>query len=874
MGCGKTAPEEEERLQCPLCQAEGHDDRFFCSQTCFASAWLKHRDECHGGGVVREKKRKEEATDDEPQHADVKKAKKLKKKAAADESEAAEHHAESTKKKQASNPLSSKVLPWMPLFPSAAEPCAVTPPLMLSSSNGGALHATRIGTKTKVGGDASNRQSAWWWSAAAAAAQCIKQSSSRSGTATIAPLTVLVVAGSPLTANAFAWAARCAGLAGSLHMRINPHASPSSSAGETENGARLSALAGVEVVITTEAVALRKTEAELLPRRAEEGGAAPTCYLMALPDVEDAEAVQRVHMPLIHFLPLVSSAKATHHIQHELAEAAPWMVSSLLIFGGGSPVTDVHHWSVSDVVSTCLANGDMEGAALHIREGSYDAIMSDEEGIVLKKSNEEEESEEDGETSPAVLRMVTSESERLYTLLIHTMRCDWGALSVTHAHHRCMEWTLAVLRDISTGHRHRQVLLTAAVKALGFMVTRVLPPLTPGSSGASGSHSEEDLSLSAFMSLLLTLVLPSKPWPPRRLQELDAIATAWGGLSRVLDMTPAPRTANHSSSSYYTGGKNSDGVWLHRMLRQVAISWSERDVEYVKRLMLMLNIAMQEAEKEKALKLKEVKQQMGAPQALAASFFEHWEGRLLWKTSRLRRLLGGANRLQDVLTQLGFTTAAAGAASRKRSRDDPNKNTSSSTSLIPVLAIPYTWTAFPLATQAEEAREKLRRAAIEEILSAMPREVKPMYVGQVGERVGNWNHFNARYEGALGPRLVDFLSAYPRVWTVAGLLVTRRVAGTTEPVRIRFDDDDIDDDDSDDGRGGGATGRVVRGRTKRRNAVKEFNKSRQNRNYKPIDPSARVPGYTKRHISNAKGRGKKTNLREYKRGPSSGNKKP
>lgn len=222
---------------------------------------------------------------------------------------------------------------------------------------------------------------------------------------------------------------------------------------------------------------------------------------------------------------------------------------------------------------------------------------------------------------------------------------------------------------------------------------------------------------------------------------------------------------------------------------------------------------------------------------------------------------------------------------------------------LPVVApLPYPWSTLPIADVAERRRMELRRLAAEEILSAMPKEAhKPMYIGDLGNLIGKWNHFNARYDGALGVRLQDFLEAHPSLWKVAGTLVTRRKAGTVEPVKIRFDDNAMDDQSGSDDEGGARsqksrdrealTGlRSSRGkpkrflskkekeakrervnaekssRSKKKNLVKEFNRSRNNRNYKQIDPSARVPGYVKKTAGKIKGRGQKVNIRNYKRG--------
>ncbi|KPI86025.1 hypothetical protein ABL78_4928 [Leptomonas seymouri] len=200
------------------------------------------------------------------------------------------------------------------------------------------------------------------------------------------------------------------------------------------------------------------------------------------------------------------------------------------------------------------------------------------------------------------------------------------------------------------------------------------------------------------------------------------------------------------------------------------------------------------------------------------------------------------------------------------------------------------WRPFPITGERQRQVDRLHKAAMEEVLMAMPRVPRPMYIGDVGNLIGKWAHFNARFDGALGATLQVFLEAHPEAFRVVGLLVTRRTAGTTEPVRIRFDAEeehgDAANDDSDDERTsgsraqkgrdrqlltgqGGKSGKAaieLPARARKKRAVKEFNRERFNRNYKSVDPSARVPGYVKRGPRRIKGRGRKANKRVVKRG--------
>ncbi|AIN95314.1 hypothetical protein LPMP_030790 [Leishmania panamensis] len=196
------------------------------------------------------------------------------------------------------------------------------------------------------------------------------------------------------------------------------------------------------------------------------------------------------------------------------------------------------------------------------------------------------------------------------------------------------------------------------------------------------------------------------------------------------------------------------------------------------------------------------------------------------------------------------------------------------------------WKMFPITGERQRQVARLHQAAVEEVLMAMPRIPRPMYIGDVGNLIGKWLHFNSRFDGTLGVSLQVFLEQHPEAFKVLDNVVTRRTAGTTEPVRIRFDgDDEHDNGDSDEDAGrshktrdrqlltgqrrtkDGKNGSIeLPARARKKRAIKALNKERFNRNYKSIDPSARVPGYMKHGPRRIKGRGKKANKRVTKRG--------
>lgn len=198
---------------------------------------------------------------------------------------------------------------------------------------------------------------------------------------------------------------------------------------------------------------------------------------------------------------------------------------------------------------------------------------------------------------------------------------------------------------------------------------------------------------------------------------------------------------------------------------------------------------------------------------------------------------------------------------------------------------------------------------MEQILMVMPVDPRPVYVGEVGNRLGKWFHFNAKYNGQLGVSLSQFMMRHPSHFKVVGTLVTRTTrASNAVPIKIRYDnDEDVDylnhngnHSDVDEEEGENVNARAAKrvkvtdralltgqesnshrnkkknqsaqemlsklpSRTRRKRAKKAANVARFNKNYKPFDKSAHVPGYVKHGPRKIKGRGKKPNKRLHKR---------
>ena len=183
----------------------------------------------------------------------------------------------------------------------------------------------------------------------------------------------------------------------------------------------------------------------------------------------------------------------------------------------------------------------------------------------------------------------------------------------------------------------------------------------------------------------------------------------------------------------------------------------------------------------------------------------------------------------------------------------------------------------PVSERDNIQKDRMSSAALDELLSAIPKVPVPMYIGDVGQLIGIWSKFNARYGGHLGYKLSDFLAKFPEEFTVVDNIVTRIKEGKTEQIRVRFDNEISSDDEGDDdtvGTGGNkkrqsriteGEGKKLHRKARRKAEKKARNKTRFDKNHKHFDPAAKVPGYVKHGERKIKGRGKKANIRVWKR---------
>ncbi|RNF27008.1 uncharacterized protein Tco025E_00764 [Trypanosoma conorhini] len=841
-GCGNPASS----FQCPLCQAEIATDRgFFCGQECFAKNWLNHRNTFHKKGVVRAKQ--------QPQPAAVEASGERRKRSTGERKEANE----SAKKKRrlakavVVETKEAAVVPWLPLSAETPDGGEVTPPLSPNTP------------RAVVGGCPLADCRTAFWSAAFAASRHILAALSPIDSAT--PPHVLVVTSGPLEAHAMAWAARCAGLAGAMRLVVSPPAEAEKLGSAKKNSGE------GRVVITTQAIV----------RCVADGSVAvwlPTAnsLLVTLPGVVDACDLQAVHTravffvyhrtgdadssednwcaeeEILHHVSPLPNPPAALHRQFDAAVATT--VNSSTNDGNGANSTPTARPPRFDNdVSTALVRGDLAGAVQHL------------------------------------VRLYSTNRGIFEEVLVNSLLSALGAAGVAHAHHT-LAYAARQLVDQSArfagppGGTLKEMTLRAVAK-----VVRLFPPiaeleeeekaafpLAVAAEAAGGSDPHRllpqpsaiekkkfanyyatlpNLQLQATMCYLYDQATPAV---------IDAFGAAWG-VKRVVPGLEALKVADR---------KREDAV--RRLQSRYGPKLSPAFANYLVVLMHFLYDAV-------------------AGYSFAV---EEVERRTLWSTTlepkvgSLRSFLSNCFLLQkeDTAAAESKQGATARLSSRKLSHKPPSRaellRALPVRTAIPEEPLVLSWSTLPLAGQRQREVERLHRQAVEEILMAMPRNPRPMYVGDVGNLIGKWPHFNCRFDGSLGVSLMEFLMQHPESFRVVGNLVTRRTAGVSEPVRMRFDNDDSGDDDDNDndsdkdrkakdralltgakGSGGrGLSAKDLPARARKRAAVKAFNKGRFNRNYKPLDSSAKVPGYVKHGPRKVKGRGRKANKRVTKRG--------
>ncbi|KAG5512414.1 hypothetical protein GH5_08265 [Leishmania sp. Ghana 2012 LV757] len=602
-----------------------------------------------------------------------------------------------------------------------------------------------------------------------------------------------------------------------------------------------------------------------------------------------------------------SSTPSSGTIEDENAAAAAPAPATPLIPSLAAPL------SLDDEVCTCFANGDM-GGALH-----------------------------------QLVRCYRHQPGRLEANLFYTLCCNWGAASLVHAHHRLAYAARFLCDNSARFEaRKNATLADAALRAIA-AVCRLLPRMadveaeaaaaaadaigkegtddgtaankskkrrlqkseaaavayapslasttrpTPAvASGVSAPSAHEVARYANYYTYLPNLQLQATVchlYPIASPAVLDTFAMAWG-LYRYL---PGPSSLDGADRArsvavlrvrqrFTTMLDSANGVFYAILMHLVydAVGPYSLSVDEVsRRLQWDLTLAHDAGSLEAYLR--------------CCSLLAADDG-LLLPASRKQQVRKVSESSRAGSAPAALSSRLKGSRETTRSRTEQLrcfavKSVAGSGSGAALAAsgndgfVELPWKMFPITGERQRQVARLHQAAVEEVLMAMPRVPRPMYIGDVGNLIGKWMHFNSRFDGTLGVNLKAFLEQHPETFKVLDNIVTRRTAGTTEQVRIRFNgDDEHDNDDSDEDAGrarktldrqlltgqgrskdkAGPTELPARARKKR--AIKEFNKERFNRNYKSIDASARVPGFIKRGPRRIKGRGKKANKRVVKRG--------
>ncbi|KAH9598809.1 MYND-like zinc finger [Trypanosoma melophagium] len=867
-GCGNPASS----FQCPLCQAEAITSRgFFCGQECFAKNWLNHRGTFHKSGVVRVKeqaqstvieestsRRKRAAGEEKSIDTDKTKKRKLKKRDIENRELKEEEVNDKVKK--------SVVSPWSVLPRISDNIATVKPSLPIGIA------------RAVIGGSSLDRHVAFWSAAVAAAhhiaAELEHQNNNKSS------LQVLVITSGPLEASAIAWALRCAGLAGVMRLVLSIEAEDSAwnpSSHFSGNG---------KVVITTESIVRCVSNGSASAWLKEEES-----LLVTLPGVTDAADFQSVHTRAIFFVYRGTSINMTddswcveeeihHHVVplqevpaelHDLFNSAILVPTSASIDNGNdanlahsSSLPSVNNLRFDNEVSTFLARGDIPSALQHL------------------------------------VRLYSSRRGVFEEILLNSLLSTLGAASVAHAHH-ILAYIVRSLVDHSSRFKGPQggTLKEMALRAVS-RVVRLLPPITASdedepqeeekhetkakdrrgkvvviSSGSSGNSAlvplpsvMEKHRLFNYYEKLPNLQLQATMcylYPHTSPGIMDIFGTAWG-VKKIISGPEALKNADQKRKDVVQRLRNRYGtkldpafanylVVLMHFLYDTVASYSLSVEEVDQRTLWSITLAGE----------------VGPLEIFLSNCF------LLSKDDTSLTSEGVENKKKQITTLSGRQMPQ-----KPVSRTVLLRSQSVRTAAIEE-PIQLSWVDLPLTGKREREVERLQRQAVDEILMAMPRVPRPMYIGDVGNLIGKWFRFNARFDGALGVGLMEFLMQHPEAFRVAGNLVTRRTAGVADQVKMRFDDDSDNDNDGDDSDGdrkakdralligagrksGGRPGKDLPARARKKAMVKEFNKSRYNRNYKPIDPSAKVPGYVKHAPRKVKGRGRKVNLRNSKRG--------
>ena len=253
---------------------------------------------------------------------------------------------------------------------------------------------------------------------------------------------------------------------------------------------------------------------------------------------------------------------------------------------------------------------------------------------------------------------------------------------------------------------------------------------------------------------------------------------------------------------------------------------------------------------------------------LPLSVVEHRSG---WSPFHLNALWGSFPQL---LHRSGYFTVTSTAQKPATTTSKANNPTAKLLHLKKqyhkATADGITTLSMPRRAEAHERKEAYRSMALDELLGHLPASPgRSLPLGTLGDRLDMpWGQFNLRYDGLLTTSLKSFLQAYPSHFCVVQDRVSRVQkprAPPAPPVRKRKRESEKRKEDME---------RLVTTKTslhtkfrmKKKIKRKIENQRRFNQNKRrTVAPEARVPGYKPARVSKLKGRGKKQNMRNFKR---------
>jgi hypothetical protein len=378
--------------------------------------------------------------------------------------------------------------------------------------------------------------------------------------------------------------------------------------------------------------------------------------------------------------------------------------------------------------------------------------------------------------------------------------------------------------------------------------TTVLPTDADAApSSSSGMAQPKSIALQATLAFLFGRVPDNT---------IDRLGAAWG-IAAIVAGTNACKQAAHKQTKA-----------VHAIRMRYAAHMPPTDLIWLE---LSLNILIDEAARRAAPSIADVRRWLQWDLAYAPT----------------------CGALGAFLHAAGLVDANKDAATTKRpavGHQTPATDASFAVEDATLLKIPREMkTAFlqrrtlPLVGAIQRKADRLQRAAVDEILSAMPSKRVPMYIGDLGQLIGVWTKFNARYESRLAYSLTEFLLSNPESFKVVDNVVMRTSESKADQVRVRFDDEQWSGSDDDEGPRAAkkrrledakkaaeaakfGTNKTLSSKAKKRRLKSMLNKSKFNKNRRQLAQDARVPGFVKPLPRKVSGRGKKKNARVWKRG--------